>query len=161
MPAPVPDRDDLDDLVDVALPAVRALVGVAVRSLAASPVAVTLPQYRVLAAMAEVGPTRAAPLAALLDVDASTITRMADRLVHAGLLVRRSDRADRRAVRIALSPRGTEVVEAVRVRRREEFRALLTAIPAEDRAGVVAALRQLDTASTQAHGTPPALGWIG
>jgi DNA-binding MarR family transcriptional regulator len=139
--------DALDSLVEVALPAVRALVAVAVRSLAASPVPVTLPQYRVLVTMAEDGPTRAAALAVRLGVDGSTVTRMCDRLLRDGLIVRRADRSDRRAVKVALSATGSAVVEAVRARRREEFASLLRAIPPEHRAGVVAALREIDVAS--------------
>ncbi len=152
---------DLDSLANVALPAVRAIVGVAVRSLDASPVALTLPQYRVLATMAQEGPTRAAVLAARLSVDASTVTRMCDRLLRDGLIVRRGERTDRRAVRIALSPLGSVAVRAVRARRREEFRRLLKAIPADRRAAVVTALQEIEAASAEIPAPTPALGWIG
>ena len=53
----------LDALVEVALPAVRTIVGVALRSLAASPVPVTMAQYRVLVTVAQLGPERAAAVA--------------------------------------------------------------------------------------------------
>ncbi|MDQ6725011.1 MAG: MarR family transcriptional regulator [Actinomycetota bacterium] len=152
---------DLDRLVEVALPAVRAIVAVAVRSLDASPVPVTLAQYRVLVIMGQQGPTRAATLATLLGVDASTVTRMCDRLVRDGLVIRGGERTDRRAVRVVLSPTGKDVVDRVMARRREEFGALLRAIPGTRRAGVVAALREIDTASGAAAVVPPAvLGWI-
>ncbi len=152
---------DLDRLVEVALPAVRAIVAVAVRSLDASPVAVTVAQYRVLVTMAQQGPTRAATLATVLGVDASTLTRMCDRLVRDGLVVRRGERTDRRAVRVALSPTGEDVVDRVMARRREEFCALLERIPAERRAGVVAALQEIDAATRSTTVVPSAvLGWI-
>ena len=158
--AAVDDIDaQLDELVEVALPAVRAIVGVAMRSLAASPVPITVAQYRMLATMAQAGPARAATLAELLDVDASTITRMADRLVRDGLVVRDTERGDRRAVRLALSAAGTGVVEAVAHRRREEFAALLRAIPVSHRAGAVAALKEIELANRTLAPTP-APGWI-
>lgn len=152
---------DVDRLVEVALPAVRAIVSVAVRSLDASPVPVTLAQYRVLVTMAQQGPTRAAALAAALGVDASTVTRMCDRLVRDGLVIRGGERTDRRAVRVALSPTGEDVVDRVTAQRREEFGALLQVIPAERRAGVVAALQELGAASAAVTSAPTAvLGWI-
>ena len=78
------DASDLDLLVESALPAVRGIVAIAMRSLDASPVPLTLPQYRVLVALAESGPTRAAALAGLLGVEGSTVTRMCDRLLRDG-----------------------------------------------------------------------------
>lgn len=149
----------LDDLVGVALPAVRVIVGVVMRSLDASPVPITVAQYRMLSTMAQVGPARAATLAEALDVDASTVTRMSDRLVREGLLVRRSERADRRAVRLALSAKGEQAVRAVTARRREEFGALLRAIPPGSRAGVVAALQEIEAASGM-QPPAPGPGWI-
>src|SRR5947209_14932961 len=137
---------ELDRLVETALPAVRGIVAVAIRSLDASPVPLTLPQYRVLVALAESGPTRAAALAGVLGVEGSTVTRMCDRLLRDGLIVRRAERSDRRAVRVALSATGKEAVEAVRARRRLEFAALLQAIPAERRTLVVTALQEIDAA---------------
>lgn len=156
-----PDQTDrqLDALVEVALPAVRTIVGVALRSLGASPVPVTMAQYRVLLTLAELGPARAVAVAEMLDVDASTLTRMSDRLLRDGLVVRRPEAADRRAVQLLLSPMGEEVVEAVTARRRREFAALLQAIPATERGPVVAALETIEAASRKLAPTP-ALGWI-
>jgi DNA-binding MarR family transcriptional regulator len=111
--------------------------------------------------MAQAGPTRAATLAGLLGVDASTITRMCDRLVRDGLAARRGERGDRRAVRVSVTAKGAEVVERVRVERRKEFAALLQAIPADRRAAVVTALLEIEAASTATAGPAPALGWIG
>jgi DNA-binding MarR family transcriptional regulator len=142
---------------------VRGIVAVAVRSLDASPVPLTLPQYRVLVTLAESGPTRAAALAGLLGVDGSTVTRMCDRLLRDGLILRRAERSDRRAVRVALSATGQEAVEAVRARRRIEFSTLLQAIPPERRTLVVTALQEIDAASRTcpSPSSPPStLSWI-
>jgi DNA-binding MarR family transcriptional regulator len=157
------DASDLDLLVESALPAVRGIVAIAIRSLDASPVPLTLPQYRVLVALAESGPTRAAALADVLGVEGSTVTRMCDRLLRDGLIVRRAERSDRRAVRVALSAVGQEAVEAVRARRRTEFAGLLQAIPNDRRALVVTALQEIDAASRTSASPSPApstLSWI-
>jgi DNA-binding MarR family transcriptional regulator len=152
---------DLDGLAEVALPAVRALVGIAVRALEASPIPVTLPQYRLLVTLSKDGPLRSSALAELLGVDASTVTRMCDRLLRDGLIVRRAEPSDRRVQRIALSAKGEQTVAAVSARRREEFATLLDAIPAPRRAGVIAALRELGAASDGRAGAGSSqLAWI-
>jgi DNA-binding MarR family transcriptional regulator len=152
---------DLDQLAEVALPAVRAIVDIAARALDASPTPITLPQYRVLVTLAKDGPVRSSALAELLGVDASTVTRMCDRLLRDGLIVRRAERSDRRALRIALSAKGEQTVAAVTARRREEFARLLEAIPVDRRAGVIAALQELEAASdVRAGAGSPHLAWI-
>lgn len=155
------DDADLETLVEVALSAVRAIVAIAVRSLEASPAQVTLVQYRVLATMAQEGPTRPATLANLLGVDASTVTRMCDRLVRDGLVVRRGQRSDRRVVQVALTAEGMSVIDAVTARRREEFATLLRAVPPERRAVVVAGLQEVGATTMASASPPPALGWLG
>jgi DNA-binding MarR family transcriptional regulator len=152
---------DLDALAEVALPAVRALVSIAVRALAASPTPVTLPQYRLLVTLSSDGPVRSSALAELLGVDASTVTRMCDRLLRDGLIVRRAEPSDRRALRIALSAKGEQSVAAVTARRRQEFALLLEAIPPPRRPGVIAALRELQAASeSRPRADSPHLAWI-
>ena len=161
--SPGADSEDLDRLVEVAMPAVRAIVAVAVRALEASPVTVTLAQYRMLLVVGQSGPTRAAALAGRLGVDASTVTRMSDRLIRDGLVRREGEPADRRAVRLALTPQGRRVVSAIGARRRKEFAALLQAVPVERRPGLVTALQELGVASRALPDPPstvPSLGWI-
>ena len=109
---------DRDDLVDAVLGASRALVAVAARSLGDLAEDVTLPQYRALVELAARGPQRLADLAAALGVDRSTATRMCDRLVRKQLVTRRRISADRRGVRISLTPAGRALVEEVTRRRR-------------------------------------------
>lgn len=53
-------------------------------------------------------------------VSVSTMTSMADRLLHSGLIERERDTEDRRVVRVRLSPQGKKTVDYVmKVRRRE------------------------------------------
>lgn len=137
------------------LSASRALVAVAARSLADVGEEVTLTQYRSLVVLASRGPQRVAALAEALAVTPPTASRMCERLVRKGLVTRRADRRDRRQVRIALSPAGRRLVDAVTARRRAEIEQLIASIPDDSRGGVVAALRHL----TDTAGEVPEQDW--
>ena len=64
--------------------ATRVLAGVALRSLDVLDGAVTLPQFRMLAVLADLGRPRSAQVARALGLEASTVTRLADWMVAAG-----------------------------------------------------------------------------
>ena len=120
----------------------RALVGVSLRSLAASPVEVTLPQHRALVLLASRGARTIGAIAAELGVDQSNASRLVDRLVRLGLVERRPSAADGRAVEVVVVAAGRRVLDAVTRARHEEIAGLLEELtPAERRAlvrGVVA-----------------------
>jgi DNA-binding MarR family transcriptional regulator len=65
----------------------------------------TLPQYRVLAALSQ-GGVRSAHLAERLAVRGPTLTAIADALVAAGLAARESEPGDRRVVRLCATGAG-------------------------------------------------------
>ena len=69
----------------------------------------SLPQYRVLAAVDD-GGERATHLAAGLALAKPTVTAAVDGLVERGYLTRAPEPADRRAVRIALTPAGRKAL---------------------------------------------------
>ncbi len=142
-------------LVDAVISASRALVAVAARSLQGLPEDVTLTQYRVLVELAARGPQRVADLALVLGVESSTATRMCDRLVRKHLVRRRRASRDRRAVRIALTAEGLELIGEVSRRRRKEIGAILKRMPSRDRAAVARAL----LAFADAGGTVPEQDW--
>jgi DNA-binding MarR family transcriptional regulator len=159
MPAPaappvaaVPSDDAVTEAI---LLASRALVAIAVRSLAGNPDEVTLPQYRTLVALADEGPRRLADLAESLAVSPSTATRMCDRLVRKGLVSRTRDELDRREVKLAITATGRRIVVDVVDRRRAEVRELLGAIPVPLRLQLVDSLTLLATAAGEA----PELHW--
>jgi len=89
-----PDRDRLPELApetaEVLQAATRLLAGVALRSLDTLGAAVTLPQFRLLAVLADLGAAPSGQAARALGLDRSTITRLADRLVAAGHVTRGS-----------------------------------------------------------------------
>jgi DNA-binding MarR family transcriptional regulator len=150
-----------DELVDTVLAASRALVAVAARSLAAAGDEVTLPQYRALVVLAVQGPQGTAELAAALAVNPSTATRMCDRLVRKGLVRRHRQAGDRRAVRIALTATGRDLVAGVSRQRRAELARLLGALPPEEHEPVIAAFRAFAAAAGELPPPGAALGWAG
>jgi DNA-binding MarR family transcriptional regulator len=129
-----------DPVVDALLRASRALVAITARSLSSVNADVTLPQFRSLAVLATVGPQTVSALADRLAVHASTMTRMCNRLVSRGLVVRAPSAVDRREVVIALTKMGTGVVEDVMTARRRALDEVLRRMGDDDRRAVVVAL---------------------
>lgn len=125
-----------EDAVSAFLDAGRALVGIAVHSVNAAPVDLTVTQYRVLAVVAASGPLAITEVGALLGVVQSNATRHCDRLQRHGLLERRRSVEDRRIVLVHLTRSGSDVVEFVTELRRQQIRKVLTLMssPAQNRA---------------------------
>ncbi|HVY11492.1 MAG TPA: MarR family transcriptional regulator [Mycobacteriales bacterium] len=130
----------VDEFTDAALGLSRALVGIALRTLAAESSDLTLVQFRALATLSDHGSQRVADLAHLLGVNSSTATRMSSRLRRKGLLTRTADDDDRRATRLTITPAGEAVVRAVTKRRQAEISRIADRIPAERRAAMVEAM---------------------
>jgi DNA-binding MarR family transcriptional regulator len=103
----------------------------------ARPAGLTLVEFRALSLVNSTPDLLLKDLATLMGLTSATVSRLAARLVRRGLLRRRTDRADRRAVNFRLTTRGvralhdaTAAVEAVLASRikelpREEQRALV------------------------------------
>lgn len=137
---------DHDELVEELLTASRALVGIAVRSIAAAPVDVTVAQHRLLVLLAAHGPQSVGEVAEHLGVNPSNASRHADRLQRLGLVQRTRSTEDGRVVRIELTGAGRRLLDAVTQHRREELDALAARLPHDDAAALAAALRQLNAA---------------
>src|SRR5207237_6061293 len=99
-----------DPIVDAVVRASRALVGITVRALASVSDEVTLPQLRTLVVVSQHGAQTVSSLAERLDVHASTMTRMCNRLVTRSLVARKPSALDRREVVIELSLQGQGLV---------------------------------------------------
>ena len=129
MPSRRPLRDeDLDAVIDAVLRATQAFVGLALRSLEQAGAPITLAQYRMLAALHADENQNVRNLASTLGVERSTATRMYTRLVNAGLVERKGDPADGRAVVVSLTQKGRKVVAAVAQARRDDIATLLSAV---------------------------------
>ncbi|HEX3460904.1 MAG TPA: MarR family transcriptional regulator [Acidimicrobiales bacterium] len=148
-----------DALVEAVLSASRVLVAVAARSLGDVAEEVTLTQYRTLVVLASRGPQSLAALAEAVDVTPPTATRMCDRLLRKGLIVRRHDRVDRRLIRLTLAKKGHKLVNAVTGRRRAEIAHLLEAIPYEQQAALVDSLQRLTAAAGEVPEQDWSTGW--
>lgn len=107
----------------------RLLVGIATEAVEELDVGVSLPQFRLLLVLSELGPTPSARVADRLGTAPSSVTRLADHLERAGYVVRRRERPNRSVVRLELTATGSEIVDRVGRRRAAELDRLLTALP--------------------------------
>jgi DNA-binding MarR family transcriptional regulator len=130
----------------------RILAGVALRSLDVLDGAVTLPQFRMLAVLADLGRARSVKVAGALGLEASTITRLADRLVRAGYVTRGSEPRHRGVVTLELTETGRLLVNKVAAWRQEELARILARLPAAQRDCVTATLRHLVAAAGEGYG---------
>ena len=103
----------------------------------------TYQQYNVLRSIDTLGPQGQAEVARILMVTAPVVTRLAATLSDAGLVERRPDLTDRRAVLLALTPTGRRRARAMRRDLLEAAHDLLEPIPEKRRAAVRAALEEL------------------
>ena len=152
-----PTRDgDLPGLApgaaEVLQAATRVLAGVALRSLDVLDSAVTLPQFRLLAVLADLGPAPSGQAARALGLDPSTVTRLAGRMVAAGHVARGTDPHHRGVVTLELTASGRGLVAAADGwRRRELARILALLAPAEQQA-LTTALGLLVAAAGEGYG---------
>jgi DNA-binding MarR family transcriptional regulator len=152
-----PDLDELphETVVDAFVTASRVLVAMAARSLADAGEEVTLTQYRSLVVLASRGPQGVASLAEAVAVTPPTASRLVDRLLRKGLVIRRTDRHDRRQVRIALTAAGRQLVDVVTEHRRREITTLLQSVPDHEQRAMAEGLVKL----AQAAGEVPEQDW--
>jgi DNA-binding MarR family transcriptional regulator len=136
-----------DDLADAFLTASRALIGLAVRSIEAAPVDVTVAQHRVLVLLAARGDLTIGDLADGLGVNPSNATRYCDRLQRLELVHRARSVEDGRMVQVGLTQEGQALVTAVTERRRQEVVEVLERMTGPDAIRVVAALRAFNRAA--------------
>jgi len=127
------ERDDIDDVTNAVLTASRALMGVAVRSIAIVEDDLTLVQYRALVLLATRGEQRPSDLAEALGVRPSTGTRLCDRLVAKGFVHRATSRESRRQITLTVTPAGRALVRAVTARRRKEIIRIVERLPNDER----------------------------
>ena len=140
------------DALDILQAATRVLAGVALRSLDALDGAVTLPQFRILAVLADLGRARPAQIAQVLGIEASAVTRFADRMVAAGYVSRDDEPAHDHAATLELSATGEDLVGQVTARREQELARIFRRLPLAERAILTHALHQLVEATGESYG---------
>jgi DNA-binding MarR family transcriptional regulator len=85
----------------------------------------TFSQWTTLVALHDGRITTASDLAHNICHDAGSLTRLVDQMVERGLATRERDAADRRVVRLGLTPRGRKLVEALAPRVMDFWNGLL------------------------------------
>ncbi|MGO3327319.1 MarR family winged helix-turn-helix transcriptional regulator [Gordonia sp. (in: high G+C Gram-positive bacteria)] len=124
--------------------ATRDLVGLALRSV--DSVDISLPQFRLLRVLHELGPSSSVACARALGIVGSSVTRLADRLDASGHLVRAPDPTNRSIVTLQLTDTGQRAVHQVTDHRRRELSTALGALDVEQRSTCADALRRLHEA---------------
>ena len=132
--------------------ATRMLTGVALQSLDALDAAVTLPQFRLLAVLADLGTTPTGRAARTLGLDPSTVTRLADRMVAAGHVARGADARHRSVVTLTLTDSGRDLVAAASAWRRQELARIMARLAPPEQEAVTAALSLLLQAAGDDYG---------
>lgn len=135
-----------EEVIEALLLASRAMVAFAARTLAELDPEVTMPQSRALVVLASRGPQRVTDIASDLGVAPSTATRMCDRLVRKSLIRRYRSAANRREVRLSLTPSGQSLVRELSERRRAQLARYVEAVPEEAYVHVAAALQVFSSA---------------
>jgi DNA-binding MarR family transcriptional regulator len=135
----------------------RVLVGLAWNSAHAAPPGVTFPQIRLLLILSDLGRVSCSRLAAAMGVNASSVTRLADKLQARGYLARGADDANRSVVTVEVTESGRSVVSHVLGRRHTALGAVLDRMPPTERRAAVTAARRF----TLTAATVPAMGTTG
>ena len=139
-------------MVEVLQAATRVLAGVALRSLDVLDGMVSLPQFRVLAVLDDLGCARSTQVARALGLDGSTVTRLADRLVAAGYVIRGSDLGNRTVVTLELTDTGRDLVNQVARWRHQELTRILGRLESGERDRLTAVLRRLVEVARDGYG---------
>jgi len=139
----------ITELLDVS----RALVGIAVYSVNAAPVDISVTQYRLLAVVASAGPRTIGEVATLLGVAQSNASRHCDRLERLELLRRTRSPEDGRVVLVHLTDSGRQVVDFVTTVREREIGKVVEQMSVRDSQAALAAVRAFNSAAAglEAH----------
>lgn len=132
--------------------ATKVLVGVAVRGLDELRDEVSVPQFRLLVVLDDLGAGSCTRIATVLGALPSTVTRLADHLERTGHLTRVRDTANRSVVNLTITASGHQVVERVLGWRRAELERMVAALDPDDRDLLDSALRLLVGAAGGAYG---------
>lgn len=125
------DDDRVDEMVEAILGAARTVDRLSEQALRETGAGVTAAQLRMLAVLAERGPSSVAALAGQLDVNRSTALRMVERLVALGMVSREDNPRNGREVVVKPTRAGSALLKKVATRRRRAVGSLLHSLPAE------------------------------
>lgn len=107
----------------------------------------TLARGKLLSILERNGPTRVSALAQKLDITARSVTEAVDALERDGLVQRQPDPGDRRAVLVALTEQGAQVIQAAAQPRLDAMNRTFGALSADQRVQLKDLLDILRTAA--------------
>jgi DNA-binding MarR family transcriptional regulator len=110
---------------------------------ALAPWDVTPSQARALGVLTRHGPVRLGALSEHLHIAPRSATEVVDALAEAGLVERRPDSEDRRAILVALTSRGEEVAAGIQAARVAEAEGFFARLDEADRTSLARILRTL------------------
>jgi DNA-binding MarR family transcriptional regulator len=97
---------ELENFLPYRLSILAQIVSDSLHDLYAGPFALTVPQWRVMAALGRFAPLTASEVGLRIVMDKVAVSRAVAGLMKRGLVERATDRADRRRASLRLSPRG-------------------------------------------------------
>jgi len=109
-------------------------------------------QWRALAHLARDEGLKQSALAERLEIQPITLTRLIDRMEAAGWVERRSDPADRRAVRLYLTPRAEPVLAEMQRAAAGMLDEALRGLTADERLNLIDALCKMKRNLSEAEG---------
>ncbi|RSD09413.1 MarR family transcriptional regulator [Amycolatopsis eburnea] len=130
------------------------LVGIAWECAHAAPPEVSFPQTRLLLVLDRLGRVPSSRLAEAMGVNASSVTRLADRLEALGYVARGRDPRNRSVVTLEVTETGGVLVREILDRRHAALGELLDRLPPAHRKAAATAARRL----VHSAATIPALG---
>lgn len=114
---------------------------------------VTLAKCRIIVEIQNIGQSSLIDLANILAVDASTLSRHIDEMIHIGLVNKAPNPRNRRSVSLTLTEQGQKVYRSVENLYNTEYARVFESIPREKRGQVLESLRLFIDAVSETGGT--------
>jgi len=130
-----------ESLTDAFWSAARRLRETSAETLA--PWDITPAQFRALRVLRRHGAVRLSELSGHLHIAARSTTEVIDALESRGLVARRADPEDRRAILVEVTEHGSEILDAIGTARGTEIERAFDRLTASDRADLARILRKL------------------
>lgn len=143
------DRLQLDDFLPYRLSITSNLVSDRIARTYEALFGLSIPEWRLVAVIAETGAITQAELGERTRMDKVTVSRAAIALTGRGLLARAPNESDRRSHHLSLTREGQALYEAVAPKALAMERELFARFSAEELAAFTAMLRRIDEAARE------------
>ena len=149
-----------DKNAETVLAACRVLVALSAQSIAAVEAVADVAQVRALVIISSRSSVSLSELAASANLHLTRASRLCDRLVAEGLILRSEDPTNRRQLMLTLTADGEQVVRTVMEHRRAAIKPILARLPKQRRAELVSVLEEFAAAGGEPSDPDLwAMGW--